>query len=131
MQLRQSLYIDILFTALTTIIITWSLISDSYSLFPLNTQLIIGFQNVRQYFELVHYVLIALGVILIYQTMNYIRLLTISNSLHSIILNFYLFKWGFTTIINCIPYAYNYHIPIIFLLSHLIMFMFFYYQKLK
>jgi len=68
--------------------------------------------------------------LLIIQTITFIRVLDMTHTISSLVVNFYLIKWVLITFINIMPYTYNLKPPIIFLILNIFMSMLFYFQKL-
>ena len=130
MNLRSSLYVDICLSSFSVVLILLSLFTEYFSILPLEIGRFLGVKNLAIYLDSIHFVLVFVALLLIFQTITFIRVLDSSPTLSSVVVNFYLIKWVLITLTNVFPYTYNLKPPIIFLVLNIFMSMLFYFQKL-
>ena len=130
MNLKNSLYVDICLSLFSVILILLSLFTDYFSIFPFEIGRFLGVQNLSVFLNTIHFFLIFMTLLLIIQTITFIRVLDMTHTISSLVVNFYLTKWVLITFINIMPYTYNLKPPIIFLILNIFMSMLFYFQKL-
>ena len=125
------LYIDISISIFMLLVLVYSILPNSFTIFPIEVRNFVGIQNFRYVLDAIHYLLIGLTVIFISQSIIYYIGFISDRIKYSLVIDLFFYKWLCLTIINIIPLFFNHSPPPIFLIIHLIVLVLFYYEKMN
>ena len=128
LNIAHFIYFDLSIMIIIISALIYSLIPNSFTIFPFNfEQKIIGINKINNIFLGLHYVFIGIGIVFITQSVTILFQYKINNIKELTIIKLLLYKWMILSLNTTIPYLLNIYIPTIFLiLSVLIFFLLWY-----
>ncbi|MDP6569915.1 MAG: hypothetical protein QGF36_00145 [Candidatus Marinimicrobia bacterium] len=131
MKTNSLLKIDMGISSIMVILVIFSTFSSRFSIFPMIDDRILGMNNFKLVLESISHVFAGFGIVLIYNTRIFYKILNMHPDMEKCILSVYQIKWGVFLGVNIIPYAFNQKPQVIFLIFHIIMFLLFIYKRVE
>ena len=126
------IYFDIGVSLILLLILTFSLIPNSFNIIPINiVKPFLGINNLIDIFKSLHYILIGITITFIVQSITMLFENKVGKIESSSIIKLLFYKWIICTIISAIPYVFNIKIPSIFLILSFLILCFFWYKTIN
>ena len=129
--LKASIYYDITIHMIFLFIFFYSLLSNTYNIFPIDDFLkpFIGINNFKEFIQAMNLVLFCFSLIFITQSIIFIKALNAERVEKSIVASILYYKWLITIFASAVPFIYNHPINPIYIVFNLCLLYLFWYQK--
>ena len=131
--LKASIYYDITINIIFIIIFLYSLLFEKFNIFPMDHLLkpFIGVNNLKEFIQAMHIVLICYSVIFLSQTILLYIGLSKGFIKKSLVATILFYKWLITAIACSVPFLYNNPISPMYLVVNIFLLFLFWYQSIE
>ena len=128
--LTASIYYDIFISIIFLIIFFYSMLSNTYNIFPIDDLLkpFIGINNLKEFIQAMHMVLICYSLIFLTQTILLYLGITKGYIKKKLVATILFYKWLITAIACVVPFIYNNPISPFYLVVNILLLLLFWYQ---
>ena len=129
--LTASIYYDIFIHIIFLIIFIYSFLSNTYNIFPMDDVLkpFIGINNLLEFIQAMHIVLICFSLIFITQTILLFTGLDKGYIKKKLVITILFYKWLITAFASAVPFIYNHPISPFYLVVNILFIFLFWYQS--
>ena len=129
--LTASIYYDIFISIIFLIIFFYSMLSNTYNIFPIDDLLkpFIGINNLLEFIQAMHIVLICFSLIFITQTILLFTGLDKGYIKKKLVITILFYKWLITAFASAVPFIYNHPISPFYLVVNILFIFLFWYQS--
>jgi hypothetical protein len=129
--LKASIYYDIVIHLIFLAIFFYSLISNTYNIFPIDDLLkpFIGINNFKEFIQAMNIVLFSFSLIFITQSIILLKAIDEKKIEKVLVATILYYKWLITTLASVVPFIYNHPINPIYLVFNICLLYLFWYQK--
>jgi len=129
--LTASIYYDIFISIIFLIIFFYSMLSNTYNIFPMDDLLkpFIGMNNLKEFIQAMHMVLICYSLIFLTQTLLLYLGIVKGHIKKSLVATILFYKWLITAIACAVPFIYNNPISPFYIVANILFLFLFWHQS--